>query len=228
MYKIAIIDDDVVFSNLLKEDILKIQPECEVTCLEEYQRLDYYDVYFLDIELQEGERNGFEIAEDIKHRERSSLFVFISSHNELIIDGFRYSALWFLRKSHYDKELKEVIEAIEERLEYRRRYVEVKGEYNVDMKLFFSDIQYIYSLGNYIYFVDKYNINYHLRMTIHQFSNEYKTDLITPSNGYLVNAYYIEEAYADEYRILMKDGNKISVSKRNMAKILKAYTKARR
>lgn len=59
---------------------------------------DYYDIYFLDIELAEGSMDGYQLAQEIRRREPAVVLIFLSSHDEYACEAFEVGALRFLRK----------------------------------------------------------------------------------------------------------------------------------
>ena len=56
---------------------------------------------FLDIQMNNHIRAGFEVAKEIRKTDSESLIVFISTHTELVLTSYKYmvSALQFIQKN---------------------------------------------------------------------------------------------------------------------------------
>lgn len=106
MIKVAVCDD----RKSVREDIcekIKKQKTEEKCMAEPFQtgeellkamEQDYYDIYFLDIELAEGSMDGYQLAQEIRRREPAVVLIFLSSHDEYACEAFEVGALRFLRK----------------------------------------------------------------------------------------------------------------------------------
>ena len=120
--KMLIIDDDPVFSTMLKDDLLQrffsLDEAVEIEVVHEnfsnISSFDDYTVYFIDIDLQEID--GIELARKIKDYRRSNIVVFVSSRKELIHHSFRAQPYFFIRKAHYQKDLSMFFSLIEDEL----------------------------------------------------------------------------------------------------------------
>lgn len=104
-YKIVICDDDETFIDLLSEKIEQDFVQRKIVCLiEKYsdsrKLLDNIgaetQLYFLDIDMPEI--NGMEIADKILAKNPHSEIIFISNHEEMVFESFRYTPLRFIRK----------------------------------------------------------------------------------------------------------------------------------
>lgn len=89
--RIAVIEDDAYYSDIIDQTIKELEPTWQVEHFQ-YEPKEIYDAYFLDIELQ-GKQNGFKIAEKIKTIDHRIPIVFVSSHEELVCEGYKYQAL---------------------------------------------------------------------------------------------------------------------------------------
>lgn len=228
MSKIAIIDDDELFSGLLKSKIEELYPSWKVSCYTDLPKQLDVDACFLDIELK-GIHEGFEIANAIKKEDIDFPIIFISSHDELVCEGYKYSALRFIRKQYYQKELPEALEALFKALRIRQAYVDVKEDKtNAPCRIAFHHVQYVFSNGSYLYLLDKDNYLYRKRDSIRSFLEDHPSHLVKCSGGELINPFYIKDVDSKRMEITLKSGKIVKFSKRHLGEIVRKFTMARR
>ena len=228
MSKSAIIDDDELFSGLLKNKIEELYPSWKVNCFTDMPDDFDFDGCLLDIELK-GVHEGFEIANKLKQKDLGFPIIFISSHDELVCEGYKYSALRFIRKQYYQKELPEALEALFKILRIRQAYVDVKEDRNnIECRIMINNIQYIYSSGSYLYFLDKDNYLFRKRDSMKNFLEEHPTNLVKCSSGELINPIYIKNVDSKRLEITLKSGRIVKFNKRNIGPIIRTFTLARR
>lgn len=228
MSKIAIIDDDELFSGLLKSKIEELYPSWKVVCYTDMPEEYDFDGCLLDIELK-GIHEGFEIANKLKSEDLGFPIIFISSHDELVCEGYKYSALRFIRKQYYLTELPEALEALFNILRIRQAYVDVKEDHtHIECRIMINHIQYIYSSGSYLYFLDKDNYLYRKRDSLKNFLEEHPTNLVKSSGGELINPIYIKDIDSKRMQITLKSGRIVNFNKRNLGLIIRNYTLVRR
>lgn len=228
MIRIAIIDDDAVFSDLLAKSIESLRPSWNIEVHNNYVQKKSYDAYFLDIEFC-GKNDGFLIAENIWKFQENIPVIFISSHNELVCEGYKYHALRFIRKQYYNQELEESLNALDKIFLYQQSYIEVRNCTDNDKcQLFFSDIQYLYTDGNYLTFLDKDDKEYRTRITLKRFSEDYHSQMLKVSSGAMVNPAYIKKIDRDNLKLILSTDKKILISQHNLTTILRAYVMIKR
>ena len=62
-----------------------------------------FDAAFLDIDMPDI--NGFQLSERIKDSEKNILIIYVTGHENLVIQSFRYKPIGFVRKAHLKDEL---------------------------------------------------------------------------------------------------------------------------
>lgn len=77
----------------------------------------HYDMVFMDIEMPEID--GISICRQIRKANEDSLVVFISNKDELVFSTFEVQPFRFVRKSHYDNILPDLVTALLTELERR-------------------------------------------------------------------------------------------------------------
>lgn len=221
--KIAIIEDDPHFLETLRNYVERKYPEWDIFCFDSEPEELIYDAYFLDIELK-NENRGFALAEKIYLADKVVPVIFVSSHEELICEGYKFHAMRFIRKNRVSEEIDEAIEALADILIQQSDEVIVYDMLKVKKRINYKDIQCYYSEGNYVCVLDKHNKVYRRRSTFRQFHKDHeKFDFILTSNGCMVNPYYIDRINRMDLCLYLKGGQKLDVSQRNMLNIIRRY-----
>lgn len=199
-YRIAICDDE---SKILKDIQTKIEScfnaqeiPAEYFCTEdskkmmEYLQKEKVDVLFLDIDMPYF--SGMDIAAYINEKKLNTILVFVTSQDALVYQTFAYRPFGFIRKTHIDDELQELVERIKKELNDRKQdFIISKGQELT--RVFIQDILYIESEGNYLNFYTQ-NDTIKIRETMTNIEKELcGKGFIRCHKGYLINAAYIEK-----------------------------------
>lgn len=215
---IVICDDDTEFAESLKTlteeefgrlevrplisifkhgaDFLEESPEC--------------DAVFLDIDMPEID--GFEIASKINGA-GDPLVVFVTSHDELVYSSIKFRPFRFIRKTHLEDELPEVInslnKAISKRLMGKRFKLYTK---TADVFLDIKDISYIEVFGHWLHVYHGEGEPLECYGSLLALEEQLaELDFVRVHKSYLVNCRYI---YAIERRsIILEDGTEIPMSR---------------
>lgn len=86
-----------------------------------------YDMVFLDLEL--GDENGFDIAEQIVLMNNDAIIIFVTSHENLVYEAFRFRPLGYIVKDRFDREFTRMMVKIVDKLIKMRQVIEL-GERN--------------------------------------------------------------------------------------------------
>lgn len=224
--RIAVIEDDAYYSDIIDQTIKELEPTWKVEHFQ-YEPKEIYDAYFLDIELQ-GKQNGFEIAEKIKTIDHRIPIVFVSSHEELVCEGYKYQALRFIRKSHLT-ELKEAVEAVKKILDKQDIEIEVYSLSKEHAVINLGQVECLYSQGNYVYFLTVTNKIYRIRGTLKSFIQSYPSHgFVLAEKGMMVNPSHIIKIDQKQLCAYLTTGKKINISQRNFIYVFKSYVQAKR
>lgn len=116
MYSVAILEDEKWSSEYLRDKILEysdaIRQVDQFDTVDAFLKCDRkvsYDIFFLDVELDSSEMNGFEIAKRIRKHNLDSVIIFVSSHEEYACEAFEIDALRFLKKPIDEDKLREAL-----------------------------------------------------------------------------------------------------------------------
>ncbi len=152
--KIAICDDDQLFTEILREKIEIIftaeNLNFDISIFNNSTNLidsvSQYDMIFLDVEMPDV--SGEKIAHRIIASKYKTLVIFVTNHDDFVSKSFRYKPFGFIRKNKLDFELQETIFNLKEYLsdntllflfEYQGKTMTVK----------FHEIVYIEVIGHY-------------------------------------------------------------------------------
>lgn len=212
MYHIVICDDE----KEILDDILKKVRQCfddnnisaRFTDIDDSRKLleciqnEKIDVLFLDIDMPY--HNGMEIAGSINEQGLKMILIFITSHDALVYQTFAYRPFGFIRKTHIDQELDELVKRIyNELLENKQELVIRKGQEFI--KVLIKDIIYIEAEKNYLVLRTASDM-IRIRETMTNIENELQgKGFVRCHKGYLVHAEYIEKLSNAE--IILRDGS---------------------
>lgn len=172
MYNIAICDDEIKtleniatkikseFSSLKLEGNYFIcnYPEQVVDLLEK----EKIDVLFLDIDMPKI--SGMDIGQYILNKDIDILLIFVTSHDALVYESFKYHPFGFIRKSHIEDEISQVVSSISKKLEDKKDSLFIKVNNEV-VKINLNEILYFEGESNYVNLYTKTG-NYKFRETL--------------------------------------------------------------
>ena len=200
MYQIAICDDE---ERILYDIQKKIENcfisqgiEAEYFCVTDSEKMlehikkETVDVLFLDIDMPRI--SGMEIASYLKENRPELLFVFVTGQEALVYQSFAYRPFGFVRKTHLDAELEELVIRIKRELGEKRQELTItKGQELI--RIAKREIIYVESEGNYLNLCTKREM-LKVRDTMTNMENELKdSGFVRCHKGYLVNVHLIEK-----------------------------------
>lgn len=205
MYQIAICDDE---SKILNDIYVRIKAcfneqeiPAEYFCTEDSKKMmehlqkEKTDVLFLDIDMPYF--SGMDIAAYLNENKLNTILVFVTSQDALVYKTFAYRPFGFMRKTHIDDELKELVDRIKNELNDRKQDLVIcKGQELT--RILIHDILYIESEGNYLNFYTK-NDTIRARETMTNIEKKLcEKGFIRCHKGYLINAEHIEKLRSTE------------------------------
>lgn len=129
---VFILEDDELQRQKLKNVVCSILFEKKLTCKKIIANSDYRkiledigepsckNIYFLDIEIDNNDKQGLEVAKLIRKKDKLGSIIFITTHSEFIPVTFSYkvSALDFIDKGleedKFNQRIRECIQEVEE------------------------------------------------------------------------------------------------------------------
>ena len=216
MYKIAICDDEEKILNDLHKKIensfLSREIEAEYFCTNdskemlEHLKNEAVDVLFLDIDMPH--LTGMDIAAYLKENMPEVLFVFVTGQEALVYKSFAYRPFGFMRKTHIDEELEEMVLRIKDELKEKRQELTITKGQEV-IRLSKQDIIYLEAEGNYLNISTRQEM-LKVRDTMTNMENELKDNgFVRCHKGYLINAHHIAKMKGAQIELYGKNENYI-------------------
>ena len=173
------------------------------------------DLVLLDIDMPG--MSGMELAAELTSEKVRTLIVFVTAHDELVYDSFKYHPFAFVRKKYLQEELRNVIRDCQKEIEGRtskKRFVFQNGSQMVNLAQ--SEILYFEGQANYlaIHTVDG---EYRMRSTMSAVEKELgDSGFLRIHKGFLVNLEHV--------RILKTEG--LELDNGGLLPIGKSYSEA--
>lgn len=124
MLRIALCDDDFNFMQELHQKIMQWYQESENggnISISEFSDSNYlartidsgssFDLLFVDIEMPQ--MNGLELAEHIRTHLPMAMIIFLTSHSEFSMEGYKFGALRYIPKLDMAQQLPEALAAVQ-------------------------------------------------------------------------------------------------------------------
>lgn len=155
MLRIALCDDDSVFMSELHQKIVNCYKDinsCENISITEFSDSVFlsrtissnnsFDLIFIDIEMPQ--LDGLKLAEQIRTQLPATLIIFLTSHNEFSLEGYKFGALRYIPKLDLHRRLPEALAAAQtEFSKLERKFLTVR-HYNDVMRIPYQEIVYIH------------------------------------------------------------------------------------
>lgn len=166
------------------------------------------DVLLLDIDMPG--MSGMEVASHFAQEKARTLIVFVTAHDELVYDSFKYHPFAFVRKKFLLEELRNVLKDCEKEIEGRKRHFVFQSA-SKTINIAESDILYFESQANYLALCTK-DGDYRLRSTMANIERELQgSDFLRIHKGFLVNLEHIKILKSDTLEL--DSGAKLPIGK---------------
>ncbi|MBQ7147916.1 MAG: response regulator transcription factor [Pseudobutyrivibrio sp.] len=202
MYHAAICEDERDIASYIEKTLASefakhnIQVEFDIfyngnKLLEMIDEHYHFDLVFMDIEMPEID--GISICRKIRQTNEDSLVVFISNKDELVFSTFEVQPFRFVRKSHYDSLLPELVNALDTELARRNpSNIQIVEPRSKDIFSFdVNKIQYVEAQGKNCLIHSVGNIT-EIKISLSEIEELLKDyEFIKPHRSYLVNYKFI-------------------------------------
>lgn len=201
MISIAVCDDESKMIENIKRIVSAQLPESLVYAYKSGEDLladvaqHTFDVVLLDIDMPG--MSGMDVAAVLTEQKSKALIVFVTAHDELVYDSFKYHPFAFVRKSYLEKELIRTLTDCSKELEGRDKHFVFKTD-GKTVSLSYEDILYFESESNYL-IIHLQDDSYRMRSTMTAVENELTAaGFIRIHKGFLVNREHIRLFNMDE------------------------------
>lgn len=229
MINIALIDDDAEFhpvfcryvdnffqeTGKLYELRLYDDPAAAVFDLRNGK---HWELYFLDIEMPETD--GFELAGKIREEAPGAYLIFLTSHEELAMEGYHFKAFAYIPKSLLEKEMSSTLQRFW--AEYQDTYCKVYPIITDTRfeRLDYDDIIYFYKEKNNTVFVLK-DREVHIRKSLKDVFDELASEeFMFTERGYVVNIEHIVRLV--KKGLIVSNGKEVPIGRTYEMKVKKA------
>lgn len=200
--KVAIVDDNTVLLTSIKRTIYDFcRTRRIIPFIDEYSKNrllmyelgegTYYDLFILDIEVNEEDIDGITLSENIREINPNSLIIFVASHMKYVFAAFKVNAFRYIPKGKMEVQLPiAIIEAITELQELEKKFyvIETITKY---IKLYYSHIYYISKSGKYSIINSTYG-EYKVRKSLGMVFEELNSkEFIFIERGFIANITHI-------------------------------------
>ena len=232
--RIAVCDDErvfaeslknklkVLFTSFLPEETIEIILFGDGQSLLDDVRSSLYEVIFLDIEMPG--LNGIEIAEQLKDSEENYIIVFTTNRDDLVFEALDSHPAGFLRKSHLDRDLPDMVSYILKNKSTNEINLTVKhkGGY---AKIYMSDIVYLENMGNTMTYVTTKG-KLETRESVYKKESELTSyGFIRIHASFLVNMDHVYQV--NKSSLVMDNGDSIPISRNRYKAIKDRFIKER-
>ena len=224
LIKIAICDDETGFLRSIYERTTKVFEKLGYPCkiydfsdsreLIAYCRREPVDAILADIDIPG--KNGFDAVRELKEQQPDIPVIFVSSHEELAYQSFRYNPYQFVSKSDMDR-LDDVLSGLVKRLIRHREinniihFASASGVVDINV----NEIMYFKGDRNY---VAAYGEN---GKTLFKFREKLKnlypalsgSGFIYTQKSYIINCRFISRF--ERKRVMLTDGTEITNTRRS-------------
>lgn len=225
MIQIAVVDDEKIIREQIKNLIENRQTECRIDIYSSGEELlaakKYYDLIFLDIQM-DG-MNGIEIARKMREQSAESVLIFITGIKEYVFEAFDVSAFHYLLKPIEEKKFNEV---------FTRAVSEVKRQHRQGTEQLFiktrtrniiinrSSILYIENRGKKVEIHTTGEV-IEMYAAMIELEGQLGGSFYRCHRGYLVNMAFITEYSGDN--ITLRNGETIFLAKERYNEFVKVY-----
>ena len=226
MINIAFCDDDLHFVQCLHQSVEQwFSIHQKVASYREYKSgkslLDsiettHIDIYFLDIEMPE--MDGMQLAKKVREEVPDALIIFLISHDEYALDGYRVQALRYLSKQTWKMYLDEALTAAMAQLEKQETGRLVVSHYGNLERISYRDIVYIRHISRYSQIVTKNGRTIQDDRGIKKLFETIQDDrFLFIDRGAFINLDYIQRI--ENGQAVMTNGDSLAISRRLLPQV---------
>jgi len=231
MYHIAICDDEPKIledlSEIIKATFSKLNVCAEYYSTEDAKALldhigeNNIDILFLDIDMPKY--SGMDVAEYLLNQDFKTLLIFVTNHEALVYQSFKYHPFGFIRKNYFSQEIGQVISSAVNVLKDRQDTISIKVN-NELIRIKLSDIMYFEADSNYVNIFTTIT-TYHYRESLGVLEKQLSSKgFIRIHKGYLINQQFVYAIRYNEVELSNKGLLPIGRTNReNVRKLLMKY-----
>lgn len=239
MIKVAICDDNKVFLDMLCRMIgekldnfsmaYKITDYMSGTVFLEHHRKEPFDVVFLDIIMPD--MDGFEVAKEIRKISEKTYIIFVTTERSLVYDVFDFETFDFVPKDSFDLLETKLTRVINRLSEHLSAYMKICLDVSYEESRYIEpcEILWVQSRGNYVDYYLTTKEKLHIRGTLESVLKTLSPKLfVRIHNRNIVNMSHIKRIDYPNNEVIMKDSQKVAISRKYRNELNEIYTKYNR
>lgn len=223
--KIMIIDDDELFSNQLKHNLLSHFDSIDETLkvdifsnhFSQINLSEYYHLAFVDIELIE--MNGIDLARQITLTSPQTLIIFVSAHSQLIYESRIVRPFFFIRKNDFYEDISIFYDLVDDMFT-KKSFINLSYKAQKST-ISTNDIIYIESFNHMLKIVCKDHVYYDNRTLQNMISCLSTKDFIQIHRSYVINLNYLLSYLQSE--VILTHNIHLSIGRSYKKKFKKVY-----
>ena len=222
---IAVVDDEKIIREHIREMIENQKPDCDVACFSSGEELlaaaKQFDIIFLDIQM-DG-MNGIEAAKEVREKNADTVLIFITGIKEYVFEALDIYAFHYLLKPVTKQKFTEVFEhALREVMlrKMRRKKKLFINTRNKKITIDADNILYIESVSRKVQIYTMQEV-IEAYATLGELETQLGVTFYRCHRGYLVNMAHITEYKSD--CITLTGGNTVYLAKKKYGEFVNAY-----
>ena len=176
-----------------------------------------FDIYLLDVEMP-GQKNGLELAREIRQSEPDALILLLTSHLKYAIEGYKVRALRYVPKMRMEETLPEALEDAFRLAKAREATYLTLYHYTDAVRIPYHEIMYVHRVLRSLEIVTNrmgvIRDNHGLQELMDQLHDE---RFIRIERSYFVNIDYVLQVSGAE--LILKNGERLPISRKLMAQV---------
>lgn len=221
--KIAILDDEQLYPELIGQEVYTVFPNMECICqytdskalLDDLANGNGFDIYFLDVEMPGPD--GMAVAREIRRQDTDANIIFITAFAKYALESYDVRAYQYILKSQLSEKLPKVLRCIRDELQALAMEYYVIDTPACYIRIALKDILYIYKEKKYTIFVTQQG-DYHERCTVSKIWEQLvHKHFIWVDRGVIVNIKKVRQVMKGE--LILENGVSIKISRSNRQRV---------
>lgn len=176
-----------------------------------------FDIYLLDVEMP-GQKNGLELAREIRQSEPEALILLLTSHVKYAIEGYKVRALRYVPKMRMEETLPEALEDAYRLAKEQQASCLTLYHYTDAVRIPYHEIMYVHRVLRSLEIVTNHmgtiRDNHGLQELMEQLHDD---RFIRVERSYFVNIDFVLQVSGAE--LILKNGERLPISRKLLAQV---------
>ena len=224
---IAICDDSQYDIDLIKDELnkyaVKKHLQINISAFSKPELLLYEledgriaDIFILDVSMPEND--GFQLAEDIRKHTSTSVIMFLTSHEDLAINGYKSKALRYIIKLNLKRDIEEAMDSAISEIKVTEKKVITLHKYSDYWRIPYDEIISVSRVGRQLVITTKSYGEHTDNRGITEFYNTLDDKrFLFIDRSCFVNIDYLSQIIG--YNLKLKNGTVLPISRRSLQNV---------